>query len=1642
MKFRRIILLIITLMVTLCMMPGEALADDYVTDDGLKDISEIQKYIPVLIDMSESIDRSLYEDDGLAQLDSCIEAAKKLPKDKVTQATYSELKYMRDTFDNLYSAYYTSLVPKDSFNVSVCYSDTKGARTRGNSGKGFKTVMNLEPGTTLSSIYETVGLNPNDRIDSVFILINGRYITFSYWNLKSNYWEGCCPSKITLHPDDEIMFFNAAPETTLGAALGGDSAMLMQYINSLKLQKFTKEEYEVEAAEYFDVNVGEIGTALGNGDKNYEPSEELTIFVSDPQEKKEGVVSTRPLTVNGEQIRTDKNGDARIRLYDEGWVFIQAIDLEDDIKGNYTYYSDDSPISAGTYHSVESGAGAWVHVTGSSHPEDIKDELIEELEDEYDKYAIEVFPESKQEEFQSAYEEALAKIKESGDIGIAYNAQQTGITQMKEAYESALNENKYKINLFRTALAKLPDDIELITEGEQSKINDLISAFNGLNEYQKSQLTSEEISKYESIINLGELPEAKEYNVTVSIKADNDLATAALNSMVDWLNSEEGRYYDASNSGTYGDGDLINKLYTPSINGFWNEAGYLSDNMVSPGQTVSIMTNYNYNAWLPVLYDDLGKTYVGNKGPEYTKVSGEDWTICDTPDSDVKIVKGHVKGNLSVYIGEVEYEPKYITYKGVEDVSYREFISYREPSGYKRESGFNVYFDKPYASFTMPYNDVTVNIVWGPKASSSSDAAANELTDAYNSYVKGNYSSEKWKELTDIYHEGIEKIKSSDDPESVKGNYLSLMASVETEHSGSVYGSVTVNISNNTCSTGPWYDETEPFITETLDLQDSDTMMTVILRALEENDYSWDGTGGSDYGITYLSTIRKGEDALAEFTGGSGSGWMGMLNNWFVNYGFGEFKVENDTLKNGDIINVVYTCDLGMDVRSGKEGISDTSMYDITMSGGKLSPAFNGSVKEYIFALDEGACTSEMKFEPLWKCFQARAYKGEYIPDSNRYYSSGDSVYLKDGDVIYVGSGDPAWPSMSGNSGVNLEASIYKITVVGSENQSKVQGLIDDLPKIKYSNYAASAKAVEMARSAYDNLNDKSGIDISKLISAEQLIAEYTALDEFKEALAEVDAAAVDDETATALVGTYEDMTENQLRNLTTAEKNKVNSLRYALSYEWSEDHGTCTASAANRFDSTDVFSETVDASVTVIREATCTREGRNKYTAVFEDSRFKTQTVKVTTPLLGHKYGEPSYTWAEDNSEVTGEVVCSVCGGKLTETVKTSYEVTKPATDTEDGEGVYTSDKFEGEFFAVQTKTVVIPASEHSYGEPMWTWAEDNSGATAAFTCASCGDQQVIEASVTTAVTDAKCTEAGETIYTATVDFVGRVYTDTKTVVIEAKGHVWDKGKVTSEATVDAEGVMTYTCTVCGATREESIPKVEPVEPPVDPAKQMGEDGTAFGKGASLAAAEKALASMKSDADPKGTVYRKLKLKQAKAAKTSIKIKWTKISGAAKYAVYAAKCGKSNKFKKVTTTKKAAYTIKKINKKALKKGTYYKFIVVALDKKGNVVSTSKIVHIATTGGKVGNHKAVTTKAKNNKVSLKVKKTFKLGAKVTAASAKLKVKSHRKLKYESSNTKIATVSSKGLIKAKKKGTCYVYVYAQNGMAKKIKVTVG
>ena len=62
----------------------------------------------------------------------------------------------------------------------------------------------------------------------------------------------------------------------------------------------------------------------------------------------------------------------------------------------------------------------------------------------------------------------------------------------------------------------------------------------------------------------------------------------------------------------------------------------------------------------------------------------------------------------------------------------------------------------------------------------------------------------------------------------------------------------------------------------------------------------------------YNSAYVEGIHNLYEFDVGNLSGWMYRVNGWFPNYGCSRYQ-----LKDGDVIEWVYTCDLGDDVGGG-----------------------------------------------------------------------------------------------------------------------------------------------------------------------------------------------------------------------------------------------------------------------------------------------------------------------------------------------------------------------------------------------------------------------------------------------------------------------------------------------------------------------------------------------------------------------------------------------------------------------------------------------------------------------------------------------------------------------------------------------------
>ena len=197
-----------------------------------------------------------------------------------------------------------------------------------------------------------------------------------------------------------------------------------------------------------------------------------------------------------------------------------------------------------------------------------------------------------------------------------------------------------------------------------------------------------------------------------------------------------------------------------------------------------------------------------------------------------------------------------------------------------------------------------------------------------------------------------------------------------------------------------------------------------------------------------------------------------------------------------------------------------------------------------------------------------------------------------------------------------------------------------------------------------------------------------------------------------------------------------------------------------------------------------------------------------------------------------------------------------------------------------------------------------------------------------------------------------------------------------------------------------------------------------------------------------KTTGFRRLRARSVKQTKTSVTLQWNIIKDADGYFIYGNRCNtgtKSYKYRKLATI--TGGDISTWTQKDLKKGTYYKYVVKAyrlVNGKKVVTDTSISVHVVTGGGKYGNAKAVSVtqignKKNVSKITLKMGKTAQIKAKEVKKDKK--IERHRKLCYESSNTKVATVTPDGLIRATGKGTCTIWVYAQNGVYKALKITV-
>ena len=178
----------------------------------------------------------------------------------------------------------------------------------------------------------------------------------------------------------------------------------------------------------------------------------------------------------------------------------------------------------------------------------------------------------------------------------------------------------------------------------------------------------------------------------------------------------------------------------------------------------------------------------------------------------------------------------------------------------------------------------------------------------------------------------------------------------------------------------------------------------------------------------------------------------------------------------------------------------------------------------------------------------------------------------------------------------------------------------------------------------------------------------------------------------------------------------------------------------------------------------------------------------------------------------------------------------------------------------------------------------------------------------------------------------------------------------------------------------------------------------------------------------------------KGKANKNSITLSWKKYAGATGYDVYWSYCDGRINYKKVGTVKSGKLSM---SHKKLKKDHEYKYFIAAykmVEGRKIYIARSNDVHVALKQASTTN--AASIKVNRTEITLSVGKTFQLKCSLKAEDSRKDLVSHTSpFRYYTTNSKVATVNKDGVIKAKGKGVCIIYILANNGVYKKVTVTV-
>ena len=988
--------------------------------------------------------------------------------------------------------------------------------------------------------------NRNIAAEAV-VFLNGELVygslgvTGSYQDIHSTGGSSTFQS-IRLHDKDELTIVWIYPEQIKYSSGAGTYPASLMDIPDYFRYSTVSAPVEVEAGKPFSISVTSEAALPFHTAAGTRAVTGAAVYRSDAAESAEAA-ATGYVGVNTYAV-TDESGKATLTLYNEGYVLLNAFRTDTD-EARYTV-----------------GASVLVHVKPASDLAAVKKQLREKLDAVYgDKQHPEsVFTAENWQKVQDAYNTAIAAIDAAKTSGEAGDAQQKAIQTIKGLQSSADSNNKANLAQFRRLLAQLPDDVTKLDAAATDTVAQLKTCYEAMTVYQRGQLTGREQKKYDAIAN-AELAPAVSRKLTFrqdysKVPAANQ---AALADMIAYLqnNTRADDKYTPEIGGNM-QAQLFSFNTTRSAN--YGTAYDRITEAASLTQNIVACVNPDYAAYL--LCRDAAISAGKKDGPGV--ITGTGWHISDAsmtmyvPDENSSNTT-RVLGHMTYTVNGTQYAVKSVTVSGLETDTTSRNATFYDTSNYRGRftTQCNQVIPDTFLQFTTGFDDVTVTVTWasvGGDTQAAKDTAISRLNTVKNGLTGDGVQA--------AYDAGVKAIQAAATAAEVDKAY---QAAVVAMRKAADYGKVQVIVENTTFTKDMWPNGKKFWdgvaVDEEVALTADSTMMSCIVAALKENGYTQVGADSN-----YISSITVGDQPLGQFDGGDQSGWMGTLNDWFTNFGFQEFTVENGSLSNGDVIRIMYTREgLGADL-GGTWDNSDTTIKALEIQGGKLltrfAPGEAGNTYEYTLAIDGESADLKLTPTAANKNYLTKIFLNEKVTsdeEGGSFFKRTQMIPVAAGDTIYVGCGEYAWPSMNKQEteAREYQGTWYVLHVVNaSAGADYVDDLIDALPAasdVSYDNYQQYGDAADVARKAYEDLDkaEQAKVDASKLEKLEDAIKGFRAIDDVRaqiDALPDADRlTTAEREAAKSAQKAYNALTAEQRDYLTGAQLEKITAIAAAL---------------------------------------------------------------------------------------------------------------------------------------------------------------------------------------------------------------------------------------------------------------------------------------------------------------------------------------------------------------------------------------------------------------------------------------------------------------------------------------------------------------